>query len=193
VERALARGHQVTALARDPAKVANSHDRLRVVKGDVLDASSLDDAVEGQDAVLSALGNRGDRSSPGFLGDGIANVITAMDRSGVRRLVAVSAFGAGESRGQGGFLFNNVIRRIPPVGKQFDEKEPMEAAIRASDLDWTIVQPTRLTTAAPTGAWKVIFEGGGLTAKVSRADVAEFVVAQLDDDSYVRKAPGITG
>jgi len=95
VDRALERGQVVTALARNPAKLADPGGRLRVVKGDVLDPSSLDAAVEGQDAVLSALGNRGDRSSPGFLGDGIANVIAAMDRKGVRRLVAVSAFGAG--------------------------------------------------------------------------------------------------
>jgi NAD(P)H-binding len=109
------------------------------------------EAVAGQDAVLSALGGRGKRTRH-LLSVGRRNLLDAMTEHGVRRILDLSAFGTGESRGQGGFVFDKIILRLTPLGTQFAEKELMEAEVRKSDRDWVIVQATRITSGPATGS-----------------------------------------
>jgi putative NADH-flavin reductase len=182
----------VTAFARNPAALEGVAPCVRVVRGDVLDRAAVGEAVVGQDAVLSALGNRGKRSKQ-VLPMGTRNLLAAMTEHGVRRILVLSAFGAGESRGQGGFVFNTIILKLTPLGAQFAEKDLMEAEIRMSDRDWVIVRPTRITGGPATGSWKVIRTGAGAVAKISRADVAAFMLNELEQGEYTRQAPGITG
>src|SRR5580698_4760836 len=105
LEQGLEDGHEVTAFARRPEAVALKHAKLRVLKGDILDRASVTAAVEGQDAVLSALGVR-QLGANTVLSDGTRNVIQAMQQSGVRRLIVESSLGVGDSAGQLGPLYN---------------------------------------------------------------------------------------
>jgi len=191
VRQALEAGHEVTGFARNLAALEGLPSGTRVVRGDVLDRTSVDEAVSGQDAVLSAFGGRGKRGKQ-ILAAGTRNLLDAMTEHGVRRILVVSAFGTGESRGQGGFVFNTIILKLTPLGAQFAEKELMEAEVRKSDRDWVIVQPTRITNGPATGSWKVIHAGGGPGAKISRGDVAAFMLHELEQGEYTHQAPGIT-
>ena len=190
MREALAQGHEVTALARNPSAVAPEDPRLRVLQGNALDASEVEAAVAGQDAVLSALGTRSARRTTLF-SESTQNVISAMKKQGVRRLVCITGIGTGDSKGHGGFLYDRVI--LPFVVKNvYEDKDRQEEAIRQSALDWVIVRPARLTDEPAKGEYRV-FLGGSYTAQtISRADVAAFMLAQLTDDTYVHKMPVIS-
>jgi putative NADH-flavin reductase len=189
LKQTLAAGHEVTALARDPSKL-NDVTGVRVAKGDVLEAASLSSAVAGQDAVLNALGPT-KTSPPGIRTTAVRNIVAAMKEHGVRRLVTLSAFGAGDSQGEGGFMYSKVIAKLF-LKKSLADQTGSEDEARNSGLDWTIVRPTRLTDGPASGSYDVIFKGGGASSKISRADTAAFMLAQLGDQTYVGKAPGIT-
>jgi putative NADH-flavin reductase len=190
MREALAQGHEVTALARNPSALAPEDHRLRVLQGNALDVSSVEAAVAGQDAVLSALGTRSARPTTLF-SESTHNVISAMNKHGVRRLVCITGVGAGDSKGHVGFLYDRIM--LPFVVKNiYEDKTRQEEAIKQSDLDWVIVRPARLTDEPAKGEYNV-FLGGSYTAKtISRADVAAFMLAQLTDDTYVRKMPVIS-
>ena len=190
MREALAQGHKVTALARNPSAVASEDPRLRVVEGNALDVSSLEAAVAGQDAVLSALGTRSARPTTLF-SESTHNLIGAMDKHGVRRLVCITGVGVGDSKGHVGFLYDRIIR--PFVVKNiYDDKERQEEAIKQSDLDWVIVRPAQLTDEPAKGEYGVYLKGSYTVKTISRADVAAFMLAQLTDDTYVHKTPVIS-
>jgi putative NADH-flavin reductase len=191
MREALAQGHEVTALARNPSALLAPEDhRLRVLQGNALDASEVEAAVAGQDAVLSALGTRSSRPTTLF-SESTHNLISAMDKHGVRRLVCITGIGVGDSKGHVGFLYDRIIRPFV-VKNVYEDKERQEEAIKQSDLDWVIVRPARLTDESAKGEYRV-YLGGSYTAKtISRADVAAFMLAQLTDDTYVRKMPVIS-
>jgi putative NADH-flavin reductase len=190
LEKAVEQGHEVTALARNPSAVAPRDYRPRVLRGNVLDPDAVEAAVAGQDAVLSALGTRSTKPTTLF-SESTRNVIGAMDKHGVRRLVCISGVGVADSKGHVGFLYDRII--LPFVLKNvYEDKERQEEAIKRSDLEWVIVRPARLTDEPAKGEYGV-FLGGSYTAKtISRADVAAFMLAQLTDDTYVRKTPVIS-
>jgi putative NADH-flavin reductase len=190
MREALAQGHKVTALARNPSAAASEDHRLRVVEGNALDASSLEAAVAGQDAVLSALGTRSARPRTLF-SESTHNLIGAMDKHGVRRLVCITGVGVGDSKGHVGFLYDRIIR--PFVVKNiYEDKERQEEAIKQSDLDWVIVRPAQLTDEPAKGEYGVYLKGSYTVKTISRADVAAFMLAQLTDDTYVHKTPVIS-
>ena len=190
MREALAQGHQVTALARNPSAVAPEDYRLRVLEGNALDVSSVEAAVAGQDAVLVALGTRSSRPTTLF-SESTHNVIGAMDKHRVRRLVCITGIGAGDSKGHVGFLYDRII--LPFVVRNvYKDKDRQEEAIEQSDLEWVIVRPARLTDEPARGKYRV-FVGGTYKAKtISRADVADFMLAQVKDGTYVHKMPVIS-
>jgi putative NADH-flavin reductase len=190
MREALAQGHEVTALVRDPSAATTEDHRPKVLQGNALDASSVESAVAGQDAVLSALGTRSARPTTLF-SESTQNVIGAMDKHGVRRLVCITGIGVGDSKGHVGFLYDRIIRPFV-VKNVYEDKERQEEAIKQSDLDWVIVRPARLTDEPAKGEYNV-YLGGSYTAKtISRTDVAAFMLAQLTADTYVRKTPVIS-
>jgi putative NADH-flavin reductase len=190
MREALEHGFKVTALARNPSAVVPEDHRLRVVEGNALDLSSLEAAVAGQDAVLSALGTRSSRPTTLF-SESTHNLIGAMDKHGVRRLVCITGIGVGDSKGHVGFLYDRIIR--PFVVKNiYEDKERQEVAIKQSDLEWVIVRPARLTDEPAKGEYGVYLKGSYTAKTISRADVAAFMVAQLTDDTYVHKTPVIS-
>jgi putative NADH-flavin reductase len=189
LSQALARDHEVTALARDPSRLASSHERLHVLQGDALDPAAVDAAVRGQDAVIMSLGRKHHRKPTTLFSDATRILIEAMHRHGVRRLVAITGIGAGDSRGHGGFLYDRVI--FPLLLKHtYADKDRQEELIRRSDLDWVIVRPASFTDGPLRDRLRVATDLKGVTIrKISRADVADFVLNQLTNDSYVRKLP----
>jgi putative NADH-flavin reductase len=192
LEQGLEDGHEVTAFARRPEAVALKHSKLQVRKGDILDQASVRAAVEGQDAVLSALGVR-QLAANKVLSEGTRNVIQAMQQSGVRRLIVESSLGVGDSTGQLGPLYNFFL--LPLLLKRiFQDKEAQESLVRASGLDWVIVRPAVLTNGPRTGRYKAGFAPTerSIKAKISRADTAEFMLKQLSDNKFLRQTPGLS-
>ena len=192
VTQALDRGHQVTALARRPDRVEQRHERLNVVRGDVLDYASVEDAVRGQNAVFSALGHKRWIGPSHILSEGTRNVIRAMEKHGIRRLVCETSLGLGESWGRLGIYYTFfVIPFILPF--YFWDKRRQESVIRASTLDWIIVRPGALTNGPKRGACRHGARIGSWlwTVRISRADVADFMLNQLSDDTYLRSTPGV--
>ncbi|MGO4613739.1 NAD(P)-dependent oxidoreductase [Nocardia sp. 2YAB30] len=190
VEHALREGHEVTAFTRSAASVGQRHEWLHVVEGDVLDTSSVERAVRGQDAVLISLGN----GRKGVVrAEGTKAVIEAMDRTGVKRLICQTTLGIGDSRGNLNFLWKYVMFGLL-LRQAYADHVEQEEYVRASDLDWTIVRPSAFTAGPHTGSYRRGFPAGeqGLALKIARADIADFMVEQLTDATYVRQAPGIS-
>ncbi|WP_080239855.1 NAD(P)-dependent oxidoreductase [Spirosoma rigui] len=193
VIQALERGHFVTAFVRDPTKLDVQHPNLTVLRGDVLKPDTLLPAVRRQDAVICSLGGR-----PGQSGDAVAggtkHLIAAMEQVGLRRLLVVSSLGVGDSYADASIpskLFIKTFLRGPIA-----EKEIQERAVRESKLDWVIVRPTRLTNDSASGRYEVAehlkFSAIAMP-KISRADVAAFLLDQLTSAQYLGKTLTITG
>lgn len=190
VQQALAAGHRVTALVRNPDRLGIRHDDLTVVVGDVLDADKVTQTLAGADAVVISLGNTA--NNPDYIvSQGTQVIVDAMKRLGrPKRIVVVSSLGVGESKDQVPFAFKMLMKTV--LKKPMEDKERQEAIIKGSGLDWTIVRPGGLTDGPATGRYKAGLDPKIVAGQVSRADVAAFVLQQLTDDIYLRKAPAIT-
>lgn len=181
-------GHEVTAFARNPASVAEWGDRVRVAKGEARDAASLAAAVKGCDAVVSTFGPRSlkkDDLQQVFM----RNLLAAMKAHGVRRLVNLSAWGAGDSRDTVPLIFKLIRATI--LREIYRDKDRGEALLVASDLSYVNVRPGRLTDGPARGGVKASLDGKGVAQSIPREDVAKFMVAQLTSDSWVRQSPVI--
>lgn len=193
VAQALERGHLVTAFVRDPAALPLEHPRLRILRGNVLDYASLAPAVRDQDAVLSALGHKQFFRPTRILSEGTRNVLAAMDAQGVRRLVCETALGIGDSAGRMGLWYTLfVIPAVLPF--YFWDKTRQERLIERSSVTWTVVRPGALTGGPRRGRYRHGRQVGSLvtTVRISRADVAEFMLDQIADPAYVGAAPGVS-
>ncbi|MGB3135453.1 MAG: SDR family oxidoreductase, partial [Nodosilinea sp.] len=187
VKQALHQEHTVTGFSRHASKLATQYPALKVIEGDVADQAIVEKAVEGQDAVLSALGSSSLKRNPA-LTEGIKNIVKAMKQHHVKRLVYQSSLGVGDSRKQVSFLVRYII--IPLVLRNaIADHEDKERIIRQSDLDWVIVRPAGLTDDSPTGDYRYgeTIEFG---AKIARADVADFMLKQVADNAFLQKTPG---
>lgn len=191
VELALEKGFEVTAFVRNPEKIGIIHSNLNIFQGDVLDPKSVSDAIKGQDAVLSALGAP-PRNKQKIRSEGTKNIIKAMQENGVKRFICMTTIGVGDSKPLLPFHFKYIL--VPFFLKgAFADTEVQERYIFESDLDWTIVRPGALTDKEKTGTYKHGFPNTEkIKAKVSRADVAEFMLKQLEDEKYLRKVTGIS-
>jgi putative NADH-flavin reductase len=187
VVQALQRGHDVTAFVRTPGKVATVDSRLRVVQGDIQRSESIHAVIPGHDAVLSALGSR-TLGPTTLLSEAARTTMDAMQAHAVRRVVWESSLGVGETRGRLGPLYNWLL--LPLLLRHiFADKERQEAIIRATPLEWTIVQPASLTNGPRTGRYRLGAEAapGRLFPRISRADVAHFMLEELVNCRYVRE------
>ena len=188
VDRALVGGHQVTAVGRTADRLA-SRPGLRRVVCDVLDPAAVAAVVPGHDAVVSALGQTSRRSAE--LHPAAAGIVSQMRAAGVHRLVWVSSHGVGDARGRSGVVFERVIAPLM-VRAEFADKERQEAVVSASDLDWTIVRPARLTAGPATGSVRAAPRLRlGVRSSISRADVADFVLAELASGEHLLTAPTV--
>jgi putative NADH-flavin reductase len=188
LRQALSQDHTVTAFVRDPAATLPTNERrLRVVIGDTTwDTHKVAEAVAGQDVVISALGRRSTFKSDHLIERSMQAIVPAMERAGVRRLILVSAFGVGESR-RDAPLIPRIMYRVL-LSEIFADKKAAEDNVRRSSLDWTFVYPVLLTDGPMTGAFRAgeRLELHGLP-KISRADVAHFILAEVGKRAFVRK------
>ncbi|PJJ54615.1 NAD(P)-dependent oxidoreductase [Hymenobacter chitinivorans] len=193
VQQALDQQFSVTAFVRDPAKLTVKHPNLRVVQGDVLRPETVEAAIPGHEAVVLALGVKKNQAGDTTLSDGTQSIIDCMRKYGVPRLICESSLGVGSSKNEVGFLFGKVV--APLFLKHImADKERQEALIQHSGLDWTIVRPAGLTNGKATGGYKVAlsFANAKIKGRVSRADVAQFMLKQLATDAFVGRAVGIS-
>ncbi len=191
VEQGLERGHEVTALLRDPAKLTLTHERLRKVQGDAGKESDVRAAVAGQDVVCTCVGIGPTRQPVEIFSRGANNLLSALEGSSIK-LVCVTGIGAGDSRGHGGFLYDRIIQPLL-LRTIYDDKDREEALIRASAVDWLIVRPSFLTNGPRTGVYRTLTNLAGVVAgKISRADVADFVLNQLESPTLFRQTPLVT-
>jgi len=192
VGQALSQGHAVTVLVRNPAKMTIMHEQLVVVKGNVLDYDSVDQAVQGHDAIVSALGHKQFFLKNRILSDGTKNIIRAMEKHKLKRLIFESSLGVGDSRGKLGLYYTLFV--IPfIIFYYYEDKELAERYIMESSLDWTIVRPGQLTNGKKRGVYREGLNVGNWfsSVRISRADVANFMLKQLTDNSYLKKTPGV--
>ena len=192
VEQALERGYAVTALVRHPSTLRAEHPRLRVMRGDVLDYPSVEAAMQTQEVVLCALGHKRFFRPTRILSEGTRNILGAMETHGVRRLVCETALGIGDSAGRMGLSYTFfVIPFILPF--YFWDKTRQERLIAASRVQWVIVRPGALTDGAKRNRYTHGQRVGSVvkTERISRADVADFMLNQMTDNTYLSAAPGV--
>lgn len=192
VSQAVARGYEVTALVRSPEQ-ATGLQGAKLIQGDARDESALRAALKGQDAVISALGTP---PSPfrevTLLSTATRALVNAMKSEQVSRLVCITGIGAGNSAGHGGFLFDHLI--LPLVlRKVYDDKNRQEALVKDSGLDWVLVRPSVLNDKASRDTIRSLtdlsnFHGG----TIARADVANFVLDQVQANTWLHRSPLIT-
>jgi putative NADH-flavin reductase len=189
VKQALERNNAVTAFVRDTAKLDIQHQNLNVIEGDVTDTATVERAVQGQDVVFSTLGSRSLKKNPA-LTKGVDTIVRAMEKQGVQRFVYQSSLGVGDSREHVDFLVRYIV--IPLVLRNaISDHADKERIVRQSSLDWVIIRPAGLTNAPHTGNYRH-GESMHYGAKISRADVADFMLKQATDTAYLRRAPGIS-
>lgn len=192
VKQALELNHVVTAFVRNPQKIKIQDNRLRIITGDIIDYQSVLDAVQGQDVVISALGVN-IRKKNTILSSGTQNIIHAMEEHNVKRFICVTSLGIGDSTGQLGFFFKVVISPLF-LRNIFADKEKQESYIKQSLLDWMIVRPGQLTDGEKSRSYKV-WTGKPtepIDSKITRADVADFILKHLEDEVYLRQTPGLS-
>jgi nucleoside-diphosphate-sugar epimerase len=185
-----AAGHDTVAVTRSPDTFPLRQDRVRAVAGDVLDRDTVDRVVEGSDAVLSALGVPFGKAPVETYSRGAANMLSAMRRFDVRRLVVLSSGAVtGEDEPTGGFVFNRVLQPfvMKRLGKTvYDDMRRMEEMVSSSPSDWTILRPSGLYELAEVTDYSLT-EGHGPGRFTARVDLADAMLRQLDDDRFVRR------
>jgi len=190
VTAALEAGHRVRAFSRSADKLRLNNDRLEKRAGDALSEADIDAALEDVDVVVQALGVSAEQlfQPVSLFSEATRVLVPAMQRRGVKRLIAVTGFGAGDSRDAIGLLQSVPFRLI--LGRAYDDKDVQERLIKASALDWTIVRPGILTNGPLSGRYKVLTKPAEWrNGIISRADVADFIVRAVDNDDTIRRAP----
>jgi len=184
---ALSRRHKVSAFVRDPSRLLIDYSRLRIFKGDVMDAAAVEDAVRGQDAVVCALGVRV-KSASNILSEGTWNIVRAMKSHGVRRLVCLSS--AGVLGDDAGFILRRI--QIPLLYRHiFEDKRRQLEIIQNSSLDWIVIRSPSLTSAPLTGKYEISMDRP-VNRTITRIDLAIFMINQLKNKEFVHKMPAVS-
>jgi putative NADH-flavin reductase len=192
---ALRQGHEVSILVRDASKI-HQQQNMSIVEGNVLDAEAVSAILQGQEAVIQCLGigGTGDGKPNSFVSDASKIIVEAMQKQGVRRLIAMSNVGAGNSIAFQPWFFRKLI--LPYFMKWLeviiDDKNIMEPIIMNSNLDWTIVRCPNIVDKAAKNNCLVSLDGKGLKLSVTLADMAVFMVDQLNKNDLIRQAPSIS-
>jgi len=191
VRRALAQGHEVVALVRDPARMTLEHPALAVIGGSPTASSDVERCVQGADAVIHCLGigGKGDGRPTTLVSDSVKAVLGAMQRHGVPRIVCMSNVGAG---GSGTWVANRLViplllRWLLPI---IEDKNRMEAALRASPVEWVSVRLPNIVD-GPDKPWRVSADGRGIGLSISAEAAARFLLEQVSSAEHLRSAPSI--
>ena len=191
VKQAVEKGYEVTAFVRNPEKIQNAHNtNLILYKGDVLNVDEVENALKNQDVVLCALG---DGKAGKVRALGTKNIIEAMKKTGQKRLICQTTLGMGESYGNLNFIWKHIMFGML-LKKAFQDHQLQEKYIFNCHLDYTIVRPSALTDGEITNDYKIGFDENfkKLNLKISRADVADFMLQQISTNEYLKKAVSIS-
>lgn len=193
--QAIAGGHQVRALARSVAGLGLSDPGPEKIQGDALNSRDIEAALDGMDVVIQTLGVSSLRElfrPVSLFSDATRILVGAMEGKGVKRLICVTGFGAGDSRAS-----ISCLQRLPfqaVFGRAYADKSAQERLIKDSTLDWTIARPGVLTNGRRTGRYKILDEASmWRNGIISRSNVADFLVRQIEDQNYIRKALVLVG
>ena len=190
VKQTLEQGHTVTAFVRDSTRLAIEDERLTIVVGDAFDPASVAQSVQGQNAVICALGAGSELKKTTVRTAGTINIISGMQKYNVKRLIVVTAMGVGESWNtlsmMNKFFFATLLK------SSRDDHETQEAAVKESGLDWTIIRPSGLTDTPRTGIYEVGENIPAATSKIARADIADLILKELEQNALIGKAVTIT-
>ncbi|MDH5229732.1 MAG: SDR family oxidoreductase [Gammaproteobacteria bacterium] len=190
VKQSLEAGHTVTAFTRSPNKLNLNHIQLNIIQGDVLNQEDVEKAIKNQDAVICVLGagRKGEVRSRGT-----QHIIHAMKSNGVTRLICQSSLGVGDSRKNLNFFWKYIMFGLL-LRPAYHDHELQEAHVKASNLDWVIVRPGAFTDGERTGDYRHGFDpiDQSTVLKISRADVADFLLKQLFDNRYLHQSPGLS-
>ena len=186
VEQALNAGHCVTAMARDPSALAIEHPNLKIVKGDVFQPATFDKAMQGQDAVLSAIGTNSTKPTTVY-SEGVSNIMEAMHRNEVQRIICISA-SAVETSPRLSFPLLMVTKLLQRILKNmYRDLLKMEQVVKQADINWTIVRPPRLTNGNLKSQYRfAVNEWLSHCLSISRADVAQFMLRHINDMNTYR-------
>jgi putative NADH-flavin reductase len=185
IRQGLELGHEITAFVRDPGRLHAKHPNLSVITGDVLDSKSVLIAVQGHDLIMSALGN-GKSLKGEVFSLGIKNIVDAMKKCNIKRIIVMSAFGVGDSLNRVPFLPKILYKTL--LKRTFADKEIGEKYLKQSNLDWTLVHAVILTNGSKSGIYKSgeIISVGAFP-KISRADVADYMLKLVSDKTSNRR------
>ena len=192
VAEALSAGYEVRVLVRDASRLPVRHKRLQIVEGDVLDTTAVEQAVSSTDAVLSVLGHT-KTSTNEVQTVGAENIVGAMKKNSVSRLISLTGAGVRDEKDRPKLvdkLFGLLLKILQPA--VLEDAERHAEVIKASGLDWVIVRAPRLTDGPRTGEYRVGYVGKNSGTKISRADVAGFMLGQLTADEYLHQQPMIS-
>ena len=192
IEQALLENHLVTALVRNPVKLNTDHSNLKVIKGNILEPGTFEQAIKENEVVISALGHKRFFIKTNILSEGTKNIVNAMEKHKVKRLICITSMGVNDSRFRLGLYYTLFV--IPVILLfYFLDKEKQERIIRQSSLDWTIVRPGQLTNGKKRTTYRHGSKLGSyiFTKMVSRADVAHFILQEVKNDKYIKKSPSI--
>jgi putative NADH-flavin reductase len=192
-EQALADGHHVTGLVRDPLSTGVLRGNLRLVGGSIVDRDAVAEAVEAQDAVCITIGIRPTRAPVAVFSKGTSVVLAAMRQARVHRLVCVTGIGAGDSCGHGGGFYDRIVQPLM-LSSIYADKDRQETLIRSSDAMWTLVRPGFLSNGPGSGRYRVSTDLTGVRARrISRADVAAYLLREMTTSKDVGKTVLVDG
>jgi putative NADH-flavin reductase len=191
VKQAILKGHTVTAFVRNPGRLALSHPQLKIICGNILNYQLVEDAVKEKDAVLSALGAASAFKYDPDVVEGVGNIIKAMEANGIRRFIYMSTICAVNGSAQAGFFIKYIAPKI--LSTEIAGHRVREKMIRQSELRWTIIRPAVLTNGEQRGNYRSgeNLHGKGFMVSISRADVANCMLRQLTDETFLKKAPAV--
>jgi len=186
VAQGLEQGHHITAFVRNPAKLQLNDKNLSFITGNVLDSTDVENSIKGQDIVIVMLANKTSeaiKQSNTIISEATKNIISGMKNHNVKRLLFVSSFGLNKKIFLPEKLFIKIVLK-----NIFADIPKQEDLIKQSGLDWTIVRPARLVDEIKTGKYKVGQDIRiGLFSKISRDDVADFLVKNLQNETLIGK------
>ena len=196
VNEALKKGHEVTVLTRDARKVTTRHEHLHIVEGNVADKNVVRTVLKGQEAVIQTLGigGKGDGKPTSIVSEANKIIMTEMEQMNVKRLIAISVIGAGNSLTFLPWIYRKLV--LPLFMKWFqaiiDDKNRMEPMIKKSGLDWTIVRCTTVKERPGKGSIRTTLDGKNIKFSITVEDMATFMVKQLTDDRFLKQTPTIS-
>lgn len=193
---ALKHGHEITILVRDASKVQIKHKKLTIIEGNVLDPLTVASALHHQEAVIQCLGvgGKGDGKPTTFISDATKVIVNEMQKQNIKRLVAMSNVGAGNSISFQPWVFTKII--LPYFMKWLkviiEDKNRMEPIIMNSNLDWTIVRCPNIVDKSAKGTCNATLDGKGLKLSITLPDLSKFMIEQLTQKVFIKQAPSVS-